>query len=82
MNRYNFQDAALLAPENVSLDAIEAIHGRDMRRLVAALRDLPVWERLRPTPALAQREWRLMVRRDTEMKERRRTRRRYQTRFE
>ncbi len=78
----NFEAVALLAgSKNVTLSDVDWLYGRRARRLVARLRSLPEWERLRPTPELAEREWNRMVRKDNEVRKMQRKKQRLQTRL-
>jgi hypothetical protein len=81
MNQRDFEIAAELTREGSPTGYIQRQYGRQMRRLVVRLRNLPTWEQLRPTPELAEREWNKMVHQDTEVRRMQRKTKRQQSRF-
>jgi hypothetical protein len=80
MSAPDFALAAWLA-QNAALSTVEMYYGPEMLRLVTRLKRLPEWERLRPTPAIAEREWKLMVQKDRVRAMNRRKARRQQKRL-
>jgi hypothetical protein len=80
MNHPDFDLAAQLAATSTP-STVDKYYGRSMARLVARLQNLPTWERLRPTPALAEREWKIMSHKERERNMNRRKARRQQTRL-
>ena len=82
MGEREFRMAANYAKAFTSnmLGVMEKVHGRAMRRLVTRLQSLPEWERIRPTPELARREWGKMLAEDA-MRSKTRRRRKYQRRL-
>lgn len=58
MNEDDFRTAADLArlPESYG-HGIARAYSHSMLRLVRRLQSLPMWERISPTPEIAEREW-------------------------